>query len=458
MKLTTTDSTILDITALSHDGRGIATLDGITVFVENALPNEKVACQISKKHRNYLEAKTLNILNPSPERVTPHCPHFGICGGCSMQHIAMENQVQFKQQSLLDQLQRLGKVTPEEMLTPISGPTWGYRRKARLGVRYVRKKERVIVGFREKNSRYLACLETCPVLHPTIGERLNQLSELIASLTQYEHIPQIEVAIGDKEAALVFRHMTLLPPEDLKRLIDFGKKYQLSIYLQPNPPDPITKLWPEDNKLLLSYSLPQYNLTMYFHPLDFVQVNGEINQALINQAMTLLDPQPTETILDLFCGLGNFTLPLARSAKHVTGIEGDKIMVERAQYNAEFNGIHNVEFHSANLMEPEKIPLDKFLKRTYDKILIDPPRTGAIEIIPYLINLSAKRIVYVSCNPSTLARDAAELVFNQGYILKQAGVVNMFPHTNHIEAIAVFESKKSWLKSKKNLSETKMEA
>jgi len=425
------------VQTLSHDGRGITTINGITAFIEGALPNETVLCQITKKHRNYLEAKTLEVISAAPERTEPKCPHFGVCGGCSMQHIKAGSQIEFKQQSLLEQLQRFGKVSPKEILAPLTGSSWGYRRRARLGVKYVKKKERVFVGFREKMSNLLTDLKICLVLHPSIGERLTDLTLLIESLTQYEHIPQIEIAVGDNEAALVFRHMRELPAEDLDKLSAFGQKFQLSIYLQPNSPAPITKLWPKDSQELLTYALPEYQLNMQFHPLDFVQINGEINQHLINLALTLLAPEPTDTILDLFCGLGNFTLPLARYAKQVTGIEGAKEMVNRAQQNAALNQINNVDFHTANLMEPS----DSFpwLQKKYDKILLDPPRTGAKEIIPYLAKLSAKRIVYVSCNPATLARDAGELVYKLGYTLKKAAVINMFPHTNHIEAIALFE-------------------
>ena len=422
---------------LSHDGRGITTINGITAFIEGALPNETVLCQITKKHRHYLEAKTLEVISAAPERTEPKCPHFGVCGGCSLQHIEAGSQIEFKQQSLLEQLQRFGKVAPKEILAPLTGSSWGYRRRARLGVKYVKKKGRVFVGFREKMSNLLTDLKICLVLHPKIGERLTDLTLLIGSLTQYEHIPQIEVAVGDNEAALVFRHMSELPAEDLNKLSAFGQKFQLSIYLQPNPPAPITKLWPKDSQELLTYALPEYQLNMQFHPLDFVQINGEINQHLINLALTLLAPESTDAILDLFCGLGNFTLPLARYAKQVTGIEGAKEMVKRAQQNAVLNQINNVDFHTANLMEPS----DSFpwLQKKYDKILLDPPRTGAKEIIPYLAKLSAKRIVYVSCNPATLARDAGELVYNLGYTFKKAAVINMFPHTNHIEAIALFE-------------------
>jgi 23S rRNA (uracil1939-C5)-methyltransferase len=427
---------IIDIHSMSHDGRGIGTLNGLTTFVEGALPNEQVVCEITKKHRRYLEAKPIEFLKTAAERVTPACEHFNICGGCSLQHINCEQQIQFKQKTLLEQLQLFGKVTPEKILPPLSKEAWGYRRKARLGVRYVKKKQQLFIGFREKGTPFLTNINSCKVLHPKIGNALPALNQLISSLDQFEHIPQIEVAVGDNEAALVFRHLTDLPTEDIAKLRTFGLEHQFSIYLQPNSPAAVTKLTPNNESELLTYALPDYQLEMEFHPLDFIQVNGEMNQALIKQALELIDPQPEDTILDLFCGLGNFTLPLARFAKKIVGVEGCEKMVARASKNAEKNSIHNTQFFAANLMAPVKE--SSWLKTSYDKILLDPPRTGAAEIIPFLQHLSAKKIVYISCNPATLARDALVLTQQLGYTLKVAGVVNMFPHTSHIEAIAVF--------------------
>ncbi len=425
------------IESLSHDGRGVTTLQNKTTFVSGALPTEKVLCEITHSHRRYNEAKVIDVISAAAERIKPHCAHFGICGGCSMQHVEFAAQVQLKQNALLEQLQHFGKIQPEEVLPPIVGNPWGYRRKARLGVRYVIKKEKLLIGFREKFSNYLADIEECPVLHPSVGKSLLNLRQLIRGLTQYQHIPQIEVAVSDQTTALVIRHMTPLSEMDLTALREFARQEHFHIYLQPNPPAPIHKLWPDDQQELLSYFLPDYQLEMRFHPLDFTQVNGEINREMIKQALQLLDPKPTDTILDLFCGLGNFTLPIARFAKHVIGVEGTMAMVERAKANAEYNHIKNTEFYAANLMEPkESMP---WLKTAYDKVLIDPPRTGAKEILPYLTNPSIKRLVYVSCNPSTLARDAGELVYNYQYKLKKVGVINMFPHTSHIEAIALFE-------------------
>src|SRR5579872_3943660 len=380
------------IQSLSHDGRGITTLNDKTTFVSGALPSEKVICKIIRKHRRYNEAEVIDVITKAPERTDPLCAHYGVCGGCSMQHVEIKAQVQLKQQALLDQLKHFGKVTPEEILPPIMGHSWGYRRKARLGVRYVIKKEKLLIGFREKFSNYLADIKECEVLHPSIGKNLVALSTLIRSLSQYDQIPQIEIAISDDITALIIRHMTPLTEKDLTALCQFGSENHFHIYLQPDSPDSVHKIWPKDQNTLLSYFLPDYQLEMRFHPLDFTQVNAEINREMIAAAIRLLDPQSSDTILDLFCGLGNFTLPIARFAKKVVGVEGSTQMVDRAIANAKHNQITNTEFYAANLMKPSKAAA--WLKISYDKILLDPPRTGAKEIIPFIANKSAKRIIY----------------------------------------------------------------
>jgi 23S rRNA (uracil1939-C5)-methyltransferase len=438
-KILSSEPELITINSLSHDGRGIATSsDGKTTFISGALPGEIVKYKMTKRHSRFNEGEMIDIIEASSDRQTPPCAHFGICGGCSMQHMTMPAQIALKQQTLLDQLKHFGQVTPLEIMPAISKNALGYRRKARLGVRYVQKKEKMLIGFREKASRYLAEIDTCVVLNPHVGMQLPAMRELVMSLTQFEHIPQIEVAVGDHSTALVIRHMTDLPQIDLDKICHFAKQYNYQIYLQPNPPAAIHKLWPLDNVDRLSYALADYDLEMQFHPLDFTQVNGEINPMMIQQAIQLLDPQDHEVILDLFCGLGNFTLPLARKAKQVVGIEGSADMVERAKANATHNNISNVEFHSANLAEITK-PLPSWMQKHYDKILLDPARTGAKEILEFFPQWKPLRIVYVSCNPATLARDAGELVNKQGYQLKKVGVINMFPHTSHIEAIALFE-------------------
>lgn len=429
--------TILDVTSLSHDGRGIAHINDKITFIYGALPNEKVKCKLIKQHSRYNEAEVVEIITPADSRTTPGCAHFNLCGGCSLQHMNDDTQLQFKQNVLFEQLKHFGNVIPEKILPALSGNPYHYRRKARLGVRYVRKKEKLLVGFREKASAFLADIQACQVLHQSVGFSLEKLAEMIASLSQYEHIAQIEVARSDTETALVFRHLTDLPEEDLAKLRAFGEQAHFHIYLQPNSPGKIHKLFPNDQNERLSYRLENYDLTLQFHPLDFTQINGEMNPLMIQQALELLDPQSTDTILDLFCGLGNFTLPLARFAKKVVGVEGSIEMVSRAKENALLNKIENTEFFAANLTEPALNV--SWMNQTYEKILIDPPRTGALELIQHINRFKAKRIVYVSCNPATLARDAKELVHTHQYKLISSGIINMFPHTSHIEAMALFE-------------------
>ena len=333
----------------------------------------------------------------------------------------------------------MGKVTPVAVLPPLQSAGTGYRRKARLGVKFVIKKNKLLVGFREKSSRYLADLSSCAVLHPAVGQRLETLAEFIRTLDAYMDVPQIEVAIGDTGIALVFRHMQPLSEGDLHKLTSLGEQYDFHIYLQPNPPGRVSKHYPADGNERLSYTLPEYQLEFLFHPLDFTQINLDINRLMVKQAIDLLELTPEDAVLDLFCGIGNFTLPMARFAKEVTGIEGAEEMTVRAADNARHNNIDNARFYAANLMSP---PTDApWLKQKYDKILLDPPRAGAIEILPFLAKLNARRIVYVSCNPATLARDAGELVHQYGYQLQKVGIMNMFPHTSHIEAMAVFEKK-----------------
>lgn len=420
---------------LSHDGRGIATVNSKTTFIAGALPEESVTYKVTRKRSSHHEAEIIEFSNPSSQRVTPPCEHFGVCGGCSLQHMHIDTQTSLKQKTVLEQLKHFGKVEPEEILPPLVANSTGYRRKARLGARFVFNKEKLLVGFREKSSRYLANLSRCAVLHPEVGDRLEILGTLIHSLSCYQDIPQIEVAIGDTTKALVFRHLKPLTDDDQQKLREFGQQYDFHIYLQPNKPDPIHKLWPEDGIERLTYSLPEETLEFEFHPLDFTQVNLEMNRLMVKQALVQLDLKPTDKVLDLFCGIGNFTLPVARHAGHVVGIEGDEEMTRRAGDNARKNNIQNVEFHAANLMEPTST---KWLQTTYDKILLDPPRAGAKEIIPHIASLGASTIVYVSCNPATLARDAGDLVNEHGYKLQKVGIMNMFPHTSHIEAMAVF--------------------
>jgi len=448
------ESNITIIQSLSHEGRGLTSIDGKVTFVDGALPNEKVILKNIKKHRRFNEAEVAEILTPSPMRVLPPCPHASICGGCSMQHIAMSDQIDFKTKIVQEQLQHFGKVSPEEWIQPIVGHTLGYRRKARLGVRYVHKKEKLLIGFREKSSNFLADIEQCLVLDPRIGTRLRKIADVILQLSCYTDIPQIEVAASDAVVALIFRHLKPLTDNDIQRLKQLGKDYQFDIWLHPNAPLSVHKIWPEHTPEKLSYFIPDHNIEMQFHPMDFTQVNHEINLHMIQQAIDLLDLKPEHDVLDLFCGLGNFTLPIARRVKQITGIEGSQDMVNRAKENAAHNQITNTLFFAENLMEPNKNA--SWLNKKYDRILLDPPRTGAKEIIPLLAQCEAERIVYVSCNPATFARDAGELVHTHGYHLTKIGVINMFPHTSHIEVIALFTSvkrKKSHGHRQANISE-----
>ena len=423
------------ITALTHDARGIATIDGKTVFIEGALPGETVEFIYTKKRGKFDEAKVTEIIHQSPERVEPRCQHFGVCGGCALQHLSSEGQIALKQKLLLDQLEHFGKVQPEIILKPLIASAWAYRRKARLGVKYVVKKNAVLVGFREKNGRYLADLKRCEILHSSVGSLITPLQQLISKLAAYEHIAQIEVAIGDNATVLIFRNMVNLSIEDNQKLTDFAKQHNLIIYLQPNKPDSIHCIWPNDNPPTLFYQLPDYQITLDFLPNDFTQVNADINQQMIKQALKLLEPNENDRILDLFCGLGNFTLPLAKAAAYVVGVEGDAGLVQRAQANANKNNMSNVAFYQADLTaDISSLP---WAQEGFNKILLDPPRTGALEIMPKLAQLNADKIIYVSCNPATLARDAGELT-RLGYKLKTTGIMDMFPHTHHVEAMCLF--------------------
>lgn len=420
---------------MAHDGRGVAHVEGKAVFIEGALPGEKVMITLQRRHKSYDEAQADQVLEAAPERVEPRCPHFGVCGGCSLQHMEASTQIHAKQQVLLENLQHIGRVVPEQVLAPLTGPHWGYRRRARLGVKYVRKKGKALVGFREKQGRYLADLTRCEVLHPAVGTRLAELAALIGSLDAFEHIPQIEVAAGDDATALVFRNLEELSEADLQRLRTFGLTQGMQIHLQPAGPDSVHLLWPSE--AVLSYRLPEFDVELFFRPTDFTQVNAEMNRRMVHHAIGLLDPQPHERVLDLFCGIGNFTLPLARCSAEVAGVEGDGALIERAWSNAQHNGIANVHFGVADLaMEAGTPPWDA---QAFDKVLLDPPRTGAAAILGSVAATGAGRVVYVSCNPATLARDAGVLVREHGFRLVSAGVMDMFPHTAHVESIALFE-------------------
>ena len=425
------------IESLSHDGRGVARIEGKTVFIDGALAGEQVKFIYSKKHSKYDEGRTIEVLKASPDRVEAKCQHFGVCGGCSLMHMAPEAQLALKQKTLEDHLTHFGNVKPEQWLAPLEGPLWGYRRKARLGVKYVPKKERVLVGFREKGTPFLAMLERCEVLDPRVGARLSELGDMIAKLDGYNRIAQIEVAMDDEHTALVFRNLDPLSQQDQDALIAYGQTNDLWIYLQSGGPDTVTPIWPETPQL--SYA-PEEGLNLEFEPNDFTQVNAGINKKMIQRTMELLDVSAEDRILDLFCGLGNFTLPLATRVTEVVGVEGDEALVRHARNNATNNNLANATFEQADLTKTE-LKDYPWAKAGFNKILLDPPRSGAFEVLHQLAALGAERLVYVSCNPATLARDAGELVNNHGYTLVSTGVMDMFPHTTHVESIALFVKK-----------------
>ncbi|MEZ5535487.1 MAG: 23S rRNA (uracil(1939)-C(5))-methyltransferase RlmD [Thiolinea sp.] len=425
------------IESMTLEGKGIAHLDGKTVFIDGGIPGEKVIFSYTWRKAKYDEGQVTEVLEASPERVEPKCPHYGVCGACSWQHIDPAAQIRYKQQAMLDNLQRVGKVEPETVFAPLTAEPWAYRRKARLGVRYVRKKNRTLVGFRERNGRFLADMQRCEILHPTVGEHLVDFQELINGLECRESLPQIEVAVGDNATALIFRHMEALSAADQEALRSFGEQQNYQIYLQPKGPETVHCIWPEEPERELYYTHPQFETRVDFGPQDFFQVNQPLNQLMVARALELLQPEAEDRVLDLFCGLGNFTLPIAKQVAHVTGVEGDKVMVQRARQTALANGVENTDYYACDLMGD--MQGEPWLKQSFDKILLDPPRAGAKEVIGHFGKLKAKRIVYVSCHPGTLARDAGELVHTHGYRLVGAGVMDMFPHTAHVESIAVFD-------------------
>jgi 23S rRNA (uracil1939-C5)-methyltransferase len=425
----------LDIASLDAKGLGVAEFEGRKLRVYDALTNEKVMVRnlFGRSQRGKVE--TLEVLESSPDRIEPRCPNFGVCGACSLQHLSMDAQLARKENVLMGFLEHTGQVKPASVYPPLCGPVWNYRRKARLSVRDVAAKERVLVGFRERNGRFVADMNECHILRSEIADALPGLSELIRTLDCRRTIPQIEVACGDNISAMIIRHLEALSDNDIQSLEDFSRESGLAIYLQPAGPDSIQLLAPKD--LQLEYSIDALGLRFQFEPLDFIQINGGLNQLMVTRALELLDPQAGDSVLDLFCGLGNFTLPLATRAGQVTGIEGSEQMVERGRGNAKLNGLDNVEFHSADLYQScDQAPWGQ---AKFNKILLDPPRSGAEDLIPWIAASDVQQVLYISCNPETLARDAGLLVNQHGFTLQGAGIIDMFPHTPHSEAIALFE-------------------
>ncbi|MBU6468324.1 MAG: 23S rRNA (uracil(1939)-C(5))-methyltransferase RlmD [Betaproteobacteria bacterium] len=427
----------LQVESVDHEAMGIARLDGKVVFIDGALPNERVKATITKEKNAFDLAQIDTILSASPTRTTPRCPHFGMCGGCNMQHAQADAQVAFKQRILEDNLARIGRVKSECMLPPIYGPEWGYRHRARLSVRYVEKKGGVLVGFHEKSSSFVADMHECHILPRHIGFLIDPLRELISALSIRDRLPQVEVAVGEEVTILVLRILETPSSQDEQLIKAFADTHGLVIWFQTKGPDSAAPFYPLSFPGL-TYSLPDFAVTMPFAPTEFTQVNPLVNRALVSRAMNHLDPQPGERIVDLFCGLGNFTLPIARSGAQVLGVEGNPQLIERAYHNAEFNGLReSVEFRAMNLFT---VTEESFTALgPMDKLLIDPPRDGAVEVVKSLGQVLPNKVVYVSCNPATLARDAQIMVHQQGYKLRAAGVVNMFPHTAHVESIAIFE-------------------
>jgi 23S rRNA (uracil1939-C5)-methyltransferase len=431
------------ITDLSHDGRGVSRRDGEggkVTFVSGALPGETVIAEPTASSRHFDEAKTLQVLHASPERVAPRCPHFGVCAGCVLQHLDEQQQIRAKQQVLLDNLERIGHVTPHAVLPALVGDNWGYRRKGRFSVRRVEKKDKTLVGFREQDPRFVADLTLCHTVIPQIGEKLTALAELVEGMDGKRDIPQIEFIAGDPTdqysgVALTVRHLQPLSDGDRQALTEFGQRHAFAIFLQPGGVESVQPLWPQ--QVSLSFQLPQWDVQMGFRPLDFIQVNARLNEKMIAHALALLDAGPQERVLDLFCGLGNFTLPLARQVREVVGVEGDAGLVARARENAQRNGLDNAQFFAADLTQDQRAA--PWMRQGFDKLLLDPPRSGAIDVLKQLPLKKFSRIVYVSCHPGSLARDAGYLVNEQGFRLNAAGAMDMFPHTAHVESIALFE-------------------
>ena len=422
------------IDGLSHDGRGVARVEGKTVFVADALPGERVRAKLTRRHRHFDEARVEEVLEASPDRVAPRCPHFGVCGGCVLQHLAPAAQIAAKQDVLAQNFARIGHVEPERWLASLTADVWGYRRRARLSVKHVPKKGKALVGFRERDPRFVADLAHCDVLEPALGEKLDVLGALLNDMEGASSIPQIEFSAGDAACVLVFRHLQPLSGADQEKLAAFGCEHGFAILLQPGGTDSVHALEPGD--IDLHYALPDYGLKLTFAPLDFVQVNARINQKMIAHALALLQPGGKDRVLDLFCGLGNFSLPIARHAARVCGVEGDTGLVERARANAAANGIANAEFYVGDLAGD--VRGSAWARAEWDLMLLDPPRSGAEGLLQQLPGESVRRVVYVSCHPASLARDAGTLVRTHGFRLEAAGVMDMFPHTAHVESIALF--------------------
>jgi 23S rRNA (uracil1939-C5)-methyltransferase len=428
---------------LTHEAEGVVraphsegNASGKIVFVAGALPGERVSFRRTSFHRSHDEAELVEVLEPSPHRVAPRCAHFGVCGGCALQHLDPAAQLEAKQKELAANLERIGNVTPQEWLSPLLGPVWGYRRRARLSSRYVAKKGRSLVGFREKQGKYVADVARCEVLAEPVASLIGDLGQLLTGMQRRESIPQIEVSLSDGEQVLVLRVLDALPPDDVAALRRFESAHQVRILLQPGGLDSVEPLTP--GPVDLHYRLDDFGLRLDFGPTDFVQVNGFINTGMVARAIELLEVGPQDRVLDLYCGLGNFTLPMARRAREVVGVEGEAGLIGRARANADANGIANAAFHVADLsVAPDRgLP---WMRGGYDKVLLDPPRVGAREVLSAVAHIAPRRVVYISCHTGSLARDLGVLTHELGFRLRAAGVLDMFPHTTHVESLAVLD-------------------
>ncbi len=431
----------ISIESIAHDGRGVGRdADGKVVFVDYALPGERVKFVPVMHRKSYLFGSTIEVLEASEFRVEPKCEVFGQCGGCVLQHLDADKQIEYKQQQLLENFKKIGDVEPQEWFEPMTSQHWGYRRRARLGAKFVPKKGGMIVGFRERNSSYIQPTAKCEVLYPEVSGLLPDLRETLEKTSCNDKIPQVEISVADNATVMIVRHLETFIQNDLELLTEFAKRNSVQVFLQPGNLKSVHALYPESPDALF-YDFEEFDIRVEFLPTDFIQVNGGINDALVSRAIDLLDIQSSDTVLDLFCGVGNFTLPLARKANHVVGVEGDQALVNRANHNKELNGLSTVDFHFGDLFKDDMTAESHgdWLKHKFDKVLLDPPRSGAAEMVKRMPDLNPSKIVYVSCGPATLARDAGVLVNEHGYRMTHAGVIDMFPHTAHVESIAVFE-------------------
>jgi 23S rRNA (uracil1939-C5)-methyltransferase len=433
MTADSSDVAAVEVVDLSHDGRGVAVVGGSRVFVAGALPGERVVLRSHKRRRRYAEAELVAIAEPSAARVDPPCAYFGVCGGCALQHLDYQAQVEFKQDVLAEALGRIGKVTPKRWLAPLTGSQWHYRRRARLGVKYVAAKDRVLVGFRERSARFIADMAECRVLVRPMDRLPTELAAVLADSALRDRVPQVEIAIGDSAGAMILR--TLDPPgqRDLDAFAALGERLDVDVYLQSGGPDTVRALGAEPRQL--AYELPSEHVRIEFEPGDFIQVNAEMNRVMVAAALEAAEIDASDRVLDLYCGIGNFSLPLARRAREVLGVEGAGPLVARAAHNAARNDVHNARFATANLDESDW----PFFREAWDVILLDPARNGAAAAVAAMGRMRPRRVVYVSCDPGTLARDAGALVTSGRYRLTSARIVDMFANTHHVEAIAVFD-------------------